>query len=845
LARGASPLGGVRGYAGGGVLGERRAVPANYQHGIQGQFSFFSPRIVEEKQQEEVEPTYNPNYDVFNDPDFMAKYYAPKISGIGGQIIPGQYEKAYYSPMAPAPHSSGYMPKMVSSGNPMGGMQRATIPSAEVGRKEFPGPKTYTDSSDFLRNLRPTPPARTITSPPAGYRPGLEGEFNQFRGFAAGGNIRTQYNPAADYRHGVENQFSFFGPRGPAERGNRMTTGIGGLSPSSTAGDFIEASRGLPPAPTGTVIHPQLMAESMGQQFGRPNPWARYQGTTSTQVPPVARSIAPRPAGYRPGFENEFNQFPGGALDDVSLGLIGAPPAGSQPVGRQPAPPPSFGGSAGLLPYNMLSQSQRSQVSPGQYRNFAAQGGLVRGFRNGASTVRTSPYIHPFPNPDPEGIRSYRPTWESAKDLRGSRSPSGLPPSLWPEVRREKSQLERMKEERKADEEYMGGNITYTDEAGIKRGTDIPRGRVVDTPAMRDLLDPYDLDAIHKRVPIRPYVPPATKKAVPAEGDASEKINIEEDYVPKPEPFTAELNLASPPAAPDALTPFDYGATYEEKAEQLAKQRGTPYASFAEIMAKRTKDVGDDAASAKWLALAEAGFTMAAGESPHALVNIGKGAQQGVESLKESQQRIQERKDKNLALKMQLAAAQEAHKNDMARLTEQFTQGKLSEAQFNEAARDRRYTAKLEVAKIENDIKTAQYTAAYEQYKLALTLREGRLDRAVKLRVAQMGVDAREYNRSKTAWSTAVSGAIKDLGVELLEDGGFSQSDLNKIQQLYITQGGDPRLVGIFAQLAGGRSGGEGDSGLSPGAKGEAMTFTFPTKDGSVTGGARPVGTGG
>jgi len=402
-----------------------------------------------------------------------------------------------------------------------------------------------------------------------------------------------------------------------------------------------------------------------------------------------------------------------------------------------------------------------------------------------------------------------------------------------------------MKEERKADEEYMGGNITYTDEAGIKRGTDIPRGRVVDTPAMRDLLDPYDLDAIHKRVPIRPYVPPATKKAVPAEGDASEKINIEEDYVPKPEPFTAELNLASPPAAPDALTPFDYGATYEEKAEQLAKQRGTPYASFAETMAKRTKDVGDDAASAKWLALAEAGFTMAAGESPHALVNIGKGAQQGVESLKESQQRIQERKDKNLALKMQLAAAQEAHKNDMARLTEQFTQGKLSEAQFNEAARDRRYTAKLEVAKIENDIKTAQYTAAYEQYKLALTLREGRLDRAVKLRVAQMGVDAREYNRSKTAWSTAVSGAIKDLGVELLEDGGFSQSDLNKIQQLYITQGGDPRLVGIFAQLAGGRSGGEGDSGLSPGAKGEAMTFTFPTKDGSVTGGARPVGTGG
>jgi hypothetical protein len=56
--------------------------------------------------------------------------------------------------------------------------------------------------------------------------------------------------------------------------GAPQSAGIGGLSPSSTAGDFIEASRGLPPAPTGTIIHPQLMAESMGQQFDRPNPWA-------------------------------------------------------------------------------------------------------------------------------------------------------------------------------------------------------------------------------------------------------------------------------------------------------------------------------------------------------------------------------------------------------------------------------------------------------------------------------------------------------------------------------------------------------------------------------------------
>jgi hypothetical protein len=99
------------------------------------------PKVVEE---EEIEPTYNPNYDVFNDPDFMAKYYAPKKDFYGNPMV-GQYEKAPdYSPMTPAPHSSGYMPKMVPSGNPMFGMQPATIPSAKQARAEFPGPKDYT-----------------------------------------------------------------------------------------------------------------------------------------------------------------------------------------------------------------------------------------------------------------------------------------------------------------------------------------------------------------------------------------------------------------------------------------------------------------------------------------------------------------------------------------------------------------------------------------------------------------------------------------------------------------------------------------------------------------------------
>jgi len=59
------------------------------------------------------------------------------------------------------------------------------------------------------------------------------------------------------------------------------------------------------------------------------------------------------------------------------------------------APPPSFGGSAGLLPYNMLSQSQRSQISPGLYKYFAAQGGSIPFQAGGFTTTQQTGAINP------------------------------------------------------------------------------------------------------------------------------------------------------------------------------------------------------------------------------------------------------------------------------------------------------------------------------------------------------------------------------------------------------------------------------------------------------------------
>jgi len=195
---------------------------------------------------------------------------------------------------------------------------------------------------------------------------------------------------------------------------------------------------------------------------------------------------------------------------------------------------------------------------------------------------------------------------------------------------------------------------------------------------------------------------------------------------------SADASELTPPGLPTfdnlksypAPTPLDYSGELEKSHELLTEQRGTPYASFAEIMAKRTKDVGNDEASAKWMALAEAGFTMAAGESPHALVNIGKGGLKGVESLKESQQWIQGRKDKNLALDIQLKAAEVAHRDKTEELATQRANGEISAQRANQEATANNNRLDLQMTKINLETAFNNATLLQDRWKTLVQLAE-------------------------------------------------------------------------------------------------------------------------
>jgi len=347
-----------------------------------------------------------------------------------------------------------------------------------------------------------------------------------------------------------------------------------------------------------------------------------------------------------------------------------------------------------------LSQSQRSQVSPGQYRNFAAQGGLVRGFRNGASTdggfatnVRLNPRIPVYNMP--------------AQYSRYAGQPPLGPPASPEFIENQQKQLDWMETER----------IRKT------TGPDAPSrkfSRIADQPASHatNIFPssygtglPMVVEPIIEHEQKSYAVPPPPTIEDAASADASELT---------PPNLPIFDNLKSYPAP----TPLDYSGELEKSHELLTEQRGTPYASFAEIMAKRTKDVGNDEASAKWMALAEAGFTMAAGESPHALVNIGKGGLKGVESLKESQQWIQGRKDKNLALDIQLKAAQVAHRDKTEELATQRANGEISAQRANQEATANNNRLDLQMTKINLETAFNNATLLQDRWKTLVQLAE-------------------------------------------------------------------------------------------------------------------------
>lgn len=83
-------------------------------------------------------------------------------------------------------------------------------------------------------------------------------------------------------------------------------------------------------------------------------------------------------------------------------------------------------------------------------------------------------------------------------------------------------------------------------------------------------------------------------------------------------------------------------------------------AKAAERLAAMEAKAKDEEERAPWMALAEAGFNMAAGTSPYALQNIAAGGTKGLESLAKSKDKAAAAEEKRFALESDLARAQRA-----------------------------------------------------------------------------------------------------------------------------------------------------------------------------------------
>jgi hypothetical protein len=124
-----------------------------------------------------------------------------------------------------------------------------------------------------------------------------------------------------------------------------------------------------------------------------------------------------------------------------------------------------------------------------------------------------------------------------------------------------------------------------------------------------------------------------------------------------------------------------------------------------------------DAASAKqaeqapWMALAQAGFGIAAGKSPYALQNIATGAMEGVKSYGDAQDKMAALEDKRFALMNDMAKAQRAEQLAIA--------SKGADSRDAQLARDQ--AEKLNDKKMANDMQIHLLDNAFDLKKTQLT----------------------------------------------------------------------------------------------------------------------------
>jgi hypothetical protein len=463
---------------------------------------------------------------------------------------------------------------------------------------------------------------------------GLAGAYNSFQtpsatgatggrvGYQSGGNVDS--DNSSDYSNNVLSNMGDTGTQ-PTQKEGDEEQRMGDLSGQTTKS----------PIPGLQVQSPNMMK---GMQFSSPQ---QQQGIGLGDIAKTAAAILPLFAlqtGGRTGYAD------GG-------GAGGTNPFGpGMPYGAAAGSP--FGAGTSFIPsMQVASQANHPALNFGN-PNTKPQGMSTKDLMSGVQTIgklykdnrqKQDDYAQDAQQDAEEGGSGADYGWAEGGDALGGRIDQASPYQAFQEGGDVSDFGSRWDAVIKPDDPRRALGLGLMRQGvGYQLG-DAPglvSQRASDREAMEDANRQRGLNLLRQGQPAGPQGPQLVSSQLATKSDPTLAAQV-----PKRIPVTGGVDYAQPPASPqgrqvppaptrppDEDQPFKPTPVDVSRIEQF---HGVPYPNL-----NSERDVSRRLAMNPWLALANAGFGMAAGTSPYALTNVGAGAQQGIKTLQEQRKEL-------------------------------------------------------------------------------------------------------------------------------------------------------------------------------------------------------------
>ena len=156
---------------------------------------------------------------------------------------------------------------------------------------------------------------------------------------------------------------------------------------------------------------------------------------------------------------------------------------------------------------------------------------------------------------------------------------------------------------------------------------------------------------------------PKTTKATttPTPAEPSAPVNPDADY----ERLTGKIGLgAYEKAVKDSEAEGIAGIKTLRNAQKEGKPTGKAFEGLEKSLKKEEGELADKENQNVKMALVEAGFAMAAGDSPHALTNIARGGQAGTKAFQAGKEKLQRAAERRQELGLKVEEARRAEERD-------------------------------------------------------------------------------------------------------------------------------------------------------------------------------------